>query len=110
LKVDGNALSATSMNQTTIMNSRACLYSHPDDGDVITSMHLPGPREWEIDPTATAGFIKEEGLYGNLDDHDRDELPTPILSEDDTESFSLDDLEWPIPGRVHTWEGSQASG
>jgi hypothetical protein len=64
LKVDGNALSATSMNQTTIMNSRTCLYSHPDDEDVITSMHLPGPREWEIDPTATAGFIKEEGLYG----------------------------------------------
>lgn len=108
LKVDGNALSATSMNQTTIMNSRTCLYSHPDDEDVITSMHLPGAREWEIDPIATADFIKEEGLYRHLNDYDRDELPTPILSEDDTDSFSLNDLEWPIPGRLRTWVGSQA--
>jgi hypothetical protein len=105
LKVDGNTLSAKSMNQATIMNSRTCLYSHPDDEDVINAMHLPGPREWEIDPIATAGFIKEEGLFGHLNDDDRDELPAPIVSEDDSKSFSLDDLEWPISNRLHTWAG-----
>lgn len=105
VKVDGNTLTANSMNQATIMNSRTCLYSHPDDEAVITAMHVPSPRKQEIDPRATAAFVKEEGLFGHLSDEERDELPPTIPSEDDDESFSLDDLEWPIPNRLCTWGG-----
>jgi hypothetical protein len=102
LKVDGNAQTANGLNQATIVNSRICLYSHPEDEEVIKGMYVPQPREWEIDPRSTAGFVNEEGLLGHLNDDERGNLPSPIGSGGD-ESFSLHDLAWPIPNRLHTW-------
>lgn len=103
LRVDGNVQTAAMMNQATVINARTCLYSHPDDEDVISATHVPSPREWEINPAATNSFIAEEGLLGHLMDDDAGELSTPIIPTDDNEGFSLDDLEWPIPDRLHTW-------
>ncbi|MFJ4171486.1 DUF4238 domain-containing protein [Paenarthrobacter sp. NPDC089714] len=103
LKVEGNALSAASINQATVMNSRTVIYSHPDDEDVVNALHVPSPREDEIAPTSIAGWVNEKGAFGHLSDEERDGLPAPIASDDDGQSFGLHDMAWPIPDRLHTW-------
>ena len=107
LRVEGNVLSANGLNQATIMNSRTCLFSHPDDQDVIRAMEIPSPREWELNPMSAESFIDEEGLAGRFSEGEYDGMPNSFSSEDDGESFSLDDLEWPIPNRLHVWVGAE---
>ncbi|WP_269939602.1 DUF4238 domain-containing protein [Arthrobacter sp. HY1533] len=101
LRMEGTALTAKSMNQATATNSRTCLYSHPDDENVIRGMHVPEVREREVSSPSAARFVKEEGLFGHLSDSDRNSLPASL---DGGDSFSLDDLEWPIPNRLVIWD------
>jgi hypothetical protein len=102
MRVPGTALLAKAINQRTILNSRKCLYYHPDDEAVVRELHLPEPKTREVD--GGRGFVKEEGFFGNLSDEDLEGLPEPLQTDDD-DSFSLDDLRWPIPRRVVSWAG-----
>lgn len=45
----GNALLAKATNQRTILNSRKCLYYHPDDESAVRELHLPEPKTREMD-------------------------------------------------------------
>lgn len=103
LRGPGNALLAKATNQQTILNSRKCLYYHPDDESTVRELHLPEPKTREVDSPGN-GFVKEEGFFGHLSDDELEDLPAPLRADDD-ESFSLDDLHWPIPRRVVTWAG-----
>lgn len=98
----GNARLANSINQSTLLNARKCLYFHPEDQQAIAGLHVPEPRTYEMKHSGDDHFIKEEGVFGHLSAEELNSLPIPI-SSDDENSFSFSDLGWPIKGRVVTW-------
>jgi hypothetical protein len=97
--VDGTTASANSVNQQTVLEARRYVYLHPED-DLDPRIHLPGRTSTSrMRGIGIDGLISEEGLGAP----DGSRLPpSPFPSEDlnGSDGVTLDDLPWPIPGRI----------
>jgi hypothetical protein len=95
---------ANLLNQQVILNARKALYHHPDDDPrVPMGGRLPAERgtEMRIAPRR----FPEEG-WGGLASEPSTTLPSMHADDgDDSDSWTLDDLPWPIPGRAFRYEG-----
>lgn len=95
--IPGTAARARTINMQTIQNAREAIFHHPDDKPVAWfEGGLPEPRASEIS-SGGDGLIMPDAVG----------YPAPARGvTDDTEdadSFSLTDLNWPIPNRVFEW-------
>ncbi len=99
----GTAYQAKTLNSSTISNSRKLLFHHPDDDPRSWFGGLPKPQDREMarathEYSEDGWFAQDTSAPSPQPIHDRvDEL------HEDDEGFSLDDLAWPIPGRVFRW-------
>lgn len=85
------------LNAGVAANARKCLFHHPDDEELVSSLTLGEPRLGEISHGNTDHFINEEGLYAGIPKHD---LQAMAALHDDDSGISLGDLPWPIAKRV----------
>lgn len=108
LWVRGTAQLAKATNQGTVLNSRKCLYYHPDDDPVVRELHLPNPRPREI-AAQTSHLVSEEGFHGQLSENELKDLPVTLPGGAEG-GFSLKDLPWPLPRRAVTWKGPNDGG
>ncbi len=107
MRVTGTEPLADVLNAGVGHNARLCLFHHPDDASVVAGLSLAGPREAEMGPPNDDRFIREEGLFSGLDPEQLSALASPFNG--DASGFGLDDLPWPIPGRVRRPTGGGAA-
>jgi hypothetical protein len=86
-----------SINQETAARVRQYAYHHPADTPLEGLwMRQDGPAPGMQEPDLEH-FIRPDGIFSDTSPEDQ---PVPALDDDDSESFSLSDLPWPIPGRL----------
>ena len=100
--VPPSAFYAKLFNQRVVRNARKALYHHPeDDPRGAVGGDLPPERgtEMEVVPrTFPEVDWREPTVYPTQED-----APMPHDENDSAETWSIDDLPWPIPGRVFTF-------
>ena len=97
--VEGTTASANSINQQTVREARRYVYLHPED-DVDPRVQLPEPTtSSRMRGIGIDGLISEEGLGAS---DSQSPHPASFTGEglESSDGVTLDDLPWPIPGRV----------
>lgn len=97
--VAGTTASANSINQQTVREARRYVYLHPED-ELDPRVQLPEPTtSSRMRGIGIDGLISEEGLGAS---ENQPPSPTPFEDEglEGSDGVTLDDLPWPIPGRV----------
>lgn len=98
--VRGTTRIARSINQETVFGARKYVYHHPDDLS-LEGIILPDPGT-RIRPSMSgdSGLIREEGLFAHVPQENRRAL-AQVNSPGENKGMSIDDLPWPIPGRIY---------
>lgn len=101
LRFPGHPPLAHAMNAYVAANARKCIFHHPDDAQLASSLVLSEPRPAEIDSGNTDHFVNEEGVYAGISEKNLKAMSQAgTYGEDGGSGMSLGDLPWPIPGRV----------
>lgn len=95
-EVPGATTYARAINQETATKARRYIYHHPSDN--VTGLHLPPPSRQRAYSPASDHLIREEGIFGDLDNSELEALSRAGFP--DTDGITIRDLPWPIPGRV----------
>lgn len=103
-----STLIARDFNRQSVNGARRFVYHHPDD-DALAGIELPAVRSSEIMPIGDH-FINEQGIFDGVSEEGRQALSIDQIPETARgSSISLDDLEWPIQGRIGITRPSQRS-
>lgn len=103
-RVDGTTRMSLSFNQQTIWQARRYIFSHPED---IVDPRIAFPAQAErsrMRGLDSDNLVFEDGLKGSFPVK-RSPATFDDASADGSQSFSLKDLPWPIPGRRPTGTG-----
>jgi hypothetical protein len=101
LRLRGHPPLARAMNAYVAANARKCIFHHPDDALLASSLVLPEPQPNEIEFGNTDHFVNEQGVYAGISEEDLQAMSKVSAYDEDADSgMSLGDLPWPIPGRV----------
>lgn len=97
--VPPSAFYAKLLNQQVIRNARKAVYHHPDDDP--REAHdglLPPERSTEMEVVPRK--FPENGWGASVSGSPARVPTLPAEEDDGSESWTIDDLPWPIPGRV----------
>lgn len=95
----GTTLIARSINQETVLRARRYIYHHPDDSPLV-GLHLPDKESHQWEATNSDGLIREEGLFHGMTDDQLKSFARDTGSGRRSKGVTINDLPWPIPGRV----------
>jgi hypothetical protein len=94
----GTTRAAKSINQATAANARRYIYHHPNESP-LEGLSLPQPNRQRFTMNGGGSFISEAGMFPDADSDTPRRFPRSSYPTDTGESFSIDNLPWPIPGR-----------
>ena len=66
IRVPGTAKLAGSLSGHVALSALKAIFHHPEDHGIMARVQLPPPRMMEIGPDSDDHFIREEGLFVNL--------------------------------------------
>lgn len=87
------------INQELVRHARRHIYMHPDDS-LTDSLRLPRPDRRNFDANTGGALIREDGLFHGLSEEQLRGMSEAMPPGGDEDGMTIDDLEWPIPGRV----------
>lgn len=100
--VPATAFHAKLFNCESIRNARKALYHHPDD-DPRQSTDGSLPRERHTEMEAISEGFPDEGWGESTGDNAKPPTPLPSGGTKDPNTWTINDLPWPIPGRTFTF-------
>ncbi|MEV7077649.1 DUF4238 domain-containing protein [Streptomyces sp. NPDC093516] len=98
----GTTAIARSINQETAARARKYVYHHPNETP-LKGLYLPKPETRDRPSISNAaGLIREEGLFAGMTDKRLKAMSATSVPGEDNGGMGIDDIPWPIPGRLPT--------